>query len=371
VTLRVHVLIDSLTWGGAETLLADYASAAREAGIEVSVAYLNDRSQTAGRLRELGIDPVRVPIDSLLGRHDRRRVRDHVASVQPDLLHTHLGYADLLGGLAARSLGVPSVSTIHVMEWGGSLREWVKHRLMSLARRYCAARVITVSEAARRRYLEASWDRTDHVVTVHNGIRAGTEPGSGLRVRGELGIGERDIVLAMVTVLRPGKGHDLAALAVNSLRQKYPNLKLLVLGDGPGRAEIERQLEVAGDAVVMAGFRDDVLAVLDGVDILVHPTRIDAFPTALLDALAARVPIVATAVGGIPEIVTDGETGLLLNPPPTAGDLTDALGRLLDNSGLRRQLSERGLQVFDQKFTAERWIERLLPVYETALQTRS
>jgi len=336
--------------------------------VEVSVAYLNDRSQTAGRLRELGIEPIRVPIDSLLGHRDRRRVRDHIASVQPDLLHTHLGYADLLGGLAARSLGVPSVSTIHVMEWGGSLREWVKHRLMFSARRHCAARVITVSEAARRRYLEASRDRPEHVVTVHNGIRAATEPGSGLRLRSELGIDHEDIVLAMVTVLRPGKGHDLAALAVRALRERYPNLKLLVLGDGPGRTEIERQLGVAGDALVMAGFRDDVLAVLDGVDILVHPSRIDAFPTALLDALAARVPIVATAVGGIPEIVTDGETGLLLDPPPSAEDLTDALRRLLDDPGLRQRIGERGRQVFDESFTAARWIGRLLPVYESALR---
>jgi glycosyltransferase involved in cell wall biosynthesis len=311
-----------------------------------------------------------MPIKSLFGRRDRRLVRDHLASLQPDLLHTHLGYSDLLGGLAARSLGVPNVSTIHVMEWGGSPRGKAKERLMFLARRHCATKVITVSEAARRRYLETGWDRADHVVTVHNGIRARLEPGSGMRLRRELGIGERDIVLAMVTVLRPGKGHDIAARAVRALREEYPNLKLLVLGDGPNRAEIERQLEVAGDAVVMAGFRDDVLAVLDGVDVLVHPSRVDAFPTALLEALAAGIPVVATAVGGIPEIVADGETGLLLAAPPTVEDLTGALRRLLDDAGLRRRMGDRGLQVFNASFTVERWIERLLPVYESALRTR-
>jgi glycosyltransferase involved in cell wall biosynthesis len=311
-----------------------------------------------------------VPIKSLLGRRDRRRVRDHIASVQPDLLHTHLGYADLLGGLAARSLGVPSVSTIHVMEWGGSGRNRAKDRLMFLARRHCAAKVITVSEAARRRYLETGWDRPDHVVTVHNGIQVDTVPGSGLRLRRELGIGAEDIVLAMVAVLRPGKGHDIAALAVRALREEYPNLKLLVLGDGPDRAEIERELEVAGDTVVMAGFSDDVLDVLDGVDILVHPSRVDAFPTALLESLATGTPVVATAVGGIPEIVTDGETGLLLAPPPTVEGLTDALRRLLDDPGLRRRMGDRGLQVFNANFTVERWIERLLPVYESALRAR-
>jgi glycosyltransferase involved in cell wall biosynthesis len=311
-----------------------------------------------------------VPIKSLLGRRDRRRVRDHIASVGPDLLHTHLGYADLLGGLAARSLGVPSVSTIHVMSWGGPPRERAKERLMFLARRHCAAKVIAVSEAARSCYLQTGWERPEHVVAVHNGICAKTEPGSGLRLRRELGLGEADIVAAMVTVLRPGKGHETAALAVAALREEYPNLKLLVLGDGPDRAEIERQLEVAGDAVVMAGFRTDVLEVLDGVDLLVHPSRIDAFPTALLEALATRTPVIASAVGGIPEIITDGETGLLLGSAPTAEELTVALRRLLADPGLRRRMGDRGPGVFEASFTVERWIERLLPVYESALEAR-
>jgi len=308
-----------------------------------------------------------VPIKSLLGRSDRRRVRDHIASVGPDLLHTHLGYADLLGGLAARSLGVPSVSTIHVMSWGGSSRDRAKERLMFLARRHRAAKVIAVSEAARRCYLQTGWDRPEHVVAIHNGICAKTKPGVGLRLRAELGIGEGDLLAAMVAVLRPGKGHEIAALAVRALREEYPNLKLLVIGDGPNRAEIERQLEVAGDAVVMTGFRTDVLDLLDGADLLLHPSRIDAFPTALLEALATRTPVIASAVGGIPEIITDAETGLLLGAPPTVKELSQALRRLLGDPALRRAMGDRGLQVFNANFTAKRWIERLLPVYQSAL----
>jgi glycosyltransferase involved in cell wall biosynthesis len=241
---------------------------------------------------------------------------------------------------------------------------------MFLARRHCAGKVIAVSEAARQQYLQTGWDRPGHVVTVHNGIRAKVEHGRGLRLRRELGFGESDVVLAMVAVLRPGKGHEIAALAVRALREQYPDLRLLVLGDGPSRIEIERQLEVAGDAVVMVGFRDDVLDVLDGVDILVHPSRIDAFPTALLEALATRTPVIATAVGGIPEIVVDGETGLLLAAPPTVGGLIEALRRLLDDPDLRRRMGDRGRLAFEANFTVERWLERLMPVYESALRAR-
>ncbi len=308
----------------------------------------------------------------MLGRRDRQRVREHLASVRPDLLHTHLGYADFLGGLAARSLSIPSLSTIHVMEWGSSLRERSKDRLMFLVRRHCMAKVITVSNAARDAYLATGWDRPDHVTTVHNGIRApAPAPDGGRGLRRALGIASEDVVVAMVTVLRLGKGHDIAARAIAMLRDDFPNLKLLVLGDGPDRAEIERQLGVAGDAVVMAGFRDDVPAVLDWVDVLVHPSRIDAFPTALLDALASSTPVVATAVGGIPEIVADGETGLLLKPPPTEDELSGALRRLLESRDLRLRMAERGREVFEARFTADRWIERLVPVYDDALTGRA
>ena len=95
-----------------------------------------------------------------------------------------------------------------------------------------------------------------------------------------------------------------------------------------------------GDAVVLTGYRDDVMELLDATDVLVHPSRTEAFPTALLEAMAARVPVVATAVGGIPEIVADGRTGLLVDAPPDAGRFADAVLSLAADPDLRRRLGE-------------------------------
>ncbi len=172
----------------------------------------------------------------------------------------------------------------------------------------------------------------------------------------------------MVAVLRRGKGHDIAAAAIRSLLPRFPDLKLLVLGDGPERAQIEAELAPAGDAVVMAGFRDDVLAVLSEVDVLVHPSRFDAFPTALLEALATSTPVLAADVGGIPEIVTDGGQGLLIPAPPQAPDLTAALARLLEDPTTARRMGARGRERFLESFTAAAWVERLLPIYEAAIR---
>ena len=177
-------------------------------------------------------------------------------------------------------------------------------------------------------------------------------------------------MVAMVAVLRAGKCHDIAAAAVRALLPRFPDLRLLVLGDGPERAAIEAELAPAGEAVAMAGFRDDVLAVLGEVDVLVHPTRFDAFPTALLEALATSTPVVATAVGGVPEIVAEGEQGLLIPAPPRAEDLAAALGRVLTDREEARRMGERGRRTFEAEFTAARWLERLVPIYERAIARR-
>jgi glycosyltransferase involved in cell wall biosynthesis len=362
-------VIDTLTWGGAEMLLTDLAVAAGLANVDLTVAYLRevDGSPAAGPLRRAGIEPVLVPMTLLYDPRGFLRVRRHLARVRPDVVHTHLDYADLLGGPAARSLGIPSVATLHVMEWDTRGREGIRAAMTALARRRAARRLVAVSDAARDAYLARGWDRPDRVVTVPNGVARMAQPGAGPAIRAELGLGPDDVVAAMVTVLRPGKGHDVAAAALAALRPQHPRLRLLVLGDGPDRAAIERALAPLGDAAVMAGHRDDVMRVLDAVDVLVHPTRADAFPTALLEAMAAGVPIVATAIGGIPEIVEHGRTGLLVPAPPQPADVAAALGTLVGDPGQRAALAAAGRDRFAARFAVEPWARRLRAVYDDVL----
>lgn len=367
--LRVHALISTLTWGGAEMLLADFAAGAPSARIELSVGYLQeaDGSPAAARLRDRGIEPRLVPITGLLNPRDLMRVRRHLVDMQPDLLHTHLGNADLMGGLAARSLGIPVVSTIHVMEWGTGRRERAKARLMDLARRHCSAAVITVSDRARAALLDAGYGRGAKLVTVHNGVNADPKPGKGREVRAALGLGADDLVVTMVSVLRAGKGHEIAIEAFRALRGRHPNLRLLIVGDGPRRDHVHGLARALGGDAVLAGHRDDVIDVLDASDVLLHPSHADAFPTALLEAFAASVPVVATAVGGIPEIVTDGETGVLVAPPPQSEAVARALERVIDDQALRRRLGAAGRGRFEAEFSARRWAQRMREVYEVAV----
>lgn len=370
--LRVHTLIDSLNWGGAESLLADLAMSAPECGIELSVGYLQERngSPSAARLRAAGVEPQLVGVRRLLDLESLRRVRENVARARPDVVHAHLGAADFFGALATRRLGLPMVSTIHLMGGvnpGTQFRDRVKERLMARARRHGSARVIAVSDASRAAYIARGWDRPDHVVTVHNGIVPPQPRTSGADVRAQLGLAPDALVVTMVTVLRPGKGHEAVADAVARLLPRFPQLRLLVAGSGPSEAHVRELMAPLGDHALLLGHRSDVVELLGATDVLLHPTYMDAFPTALLEAGAMRLPVVATAVGGIPEIVVDGETGVLLPAPPQGAAVAEALGPLLADAGLRERLGAAARARFERQFTSTRWAQRLRELYDLVI----
>jgi glycosyltransferase involved in cell wall biosynthesis len=364
--LRAHLLIDSLTQGGAELLLADLAEQAGNHGLELSLGYLFAEDLVGPRLRSAGLTPRWVGTSSLADPRSLLLVRRQLAEVGPDVVHTHLQYSDLLGGVAARTLGIPSVSTLHVMDPRDTSRDRVRAHMTAFTRRRFHRRVVAVSDHIRAAYLATGADRPEHVSTVHNGISAQAEPGAGAAVRHELGLDLSAPVVAIVGVLRPGKGHELAVSAVEELRRELPGLRLLIVGEGPARDHVEQLAARLGPAAVLTGHRDDVMAVLDAADVLLHPSLADVFPTVLLQALAAGLPIVASEVGGIPEIVEDGRTGLLVPPPLTASVFAEPLGRVLRDADLRRVLAEQGRRRFEQEFTADRWAARLRSVYEQA-----
>jgi glycosyltransferase involved in cell wall biosynthesis len=370
--IRVHALIDTLGAGGAELLLPELARVAPDAGLELHVTALNvrDHSPAAARLRGHGVEPTIVPIKSILGPRDIWRVRDEIARVSADIVHTHLGNADFVGGLAARSLGVPLTSTIHADRWIAGRKLRLKLDLMARVRRHCAATVIAVSESSKRAYVAERWDRPEHVQVVHNGIGATPAPGQGAAVRRELGLDPDEQVITMMSTLRPEKGFDVAIEAVQRVRERFPRTRLLIAGRGPWQHGVAELAAAAPEAVLLTGHRDDVMAVLDASDVVLQPSRYDAFPTSILEAMAASAPIVATAVGGIPEMVEDGVSGTLVPAPPQADAIAAALTAMLESGEDRARMAAAARRRFEQRFTAEAWVDRLRAVYEGLLAGR-
>jgi glycosyltransferase involved in cell wall biosynthesis len=160
----------------------------------------------------------------------------------------------------------------------------------------------------------------------------------------------------------------VAVDAVRRLAPARPELRLLIAGSGPYEAGVRTLAASAPDNVVLAGHRGDVMEVLDASDVLIQPSRFDAFPTSLLEAMAASVPIVATGVGGILEILTS-ETGRLLPSPPAADTLAAAIAELAERPDERVRIARAARSRFSAEFSAESWARRLRAVYERMLST--
>lgn len=373
--VRVCHVIHDLGPGGAEQVLVELAAVASSAGLAMSVLSLMpaDSEHRTRELRRLGV-PVRSL--GLPGRWDPRALGGAVPvlrAARPDVVHTHLKHADLVGGLAAARLGVPQVSTLHLVEDAvrgvASRKRW----LAAIARQRLAARTIAVSDAVRDWYVDDFGADPARVVTIRNGVVAPPMLSAARRalLRSELGAAPTTVLAVMVGIMRPGKGHaDLVAAA--AMVPADLDLRVVLVGDGELRGEVETLLtRTAAPAgrFHLAGFRDDVPAVVAAADLVVQPSRFDALPTALISAAAAGRPVVATTAGGIPEIVSPA-TGLLVQPGDVHG-LASALTALAGDEHRRAEMGAAAKERFAAEFDARRWAARLRALYDDVLAERA
>jgi glycosyltransferase involved in cell wall biosynthesis len=315
-----------------------------ERGVDVRFLGLDDPSRAPDPFYEaLSVPSERVAaprdVDPRLAARVRRATRG------ADLVHTHLVHADAYGALGARVL----VSTKHNDDpfRAGAFR-YVER---ALARR--TSKIIAITQALARFQVERVGLPPEKVEVIHYGLDElpaawGANPPDDVPQ-------DAPLVLA-VCRLEPQKGIDVAIRAVREI----PNAHLVVLGEGPQRRELE---QLADDRVHLLGRVPDVAAWLRRADVLVHPVRWEGFGLAMLEAMLASLPVVATRVSSIPEIVVDGETGLLV-PPDDPPALASALMHVLEDA---RDYGERGRERAREKFSVARMTERTLAVYENAL----
>jgi glycosyltransferase involved in cell wall biosynthesis len=223
-------------------------------------------------------------------------------------------------------------------------------------------RVVTVSDALRERYLQQGGIDPAKVVTVYNGIEVERFRGGANRaaLRAEFNLPPESRVAVTVSVLRPGKGIDVLIRAIADVPDAY----FLIVGDGPLRAEWEDLARTVGVAerIRWAGYRRDVDAILPGCDLFVLPSLDDAFPTVLLEAMAAGLPAVATLVGGIPEIVTPDVTGVLV-PPGDPNSLATSIADLLADPARLTRMRRCAQLIAEQRFSTKAWLARLDQLY--------
>jgi glycosyltransferase involved in cell wall biosynthesis len=307
-----------------------------------------------------GVPAVAVPMPHPVSVPALVRLRRLMRERDVGLVHTHSSVDSWLATLAARSCSLPVVRSRHVSI---PLR-----RRRALIYRL-AHRVIT-SGTTVKQMIEAAGVRAQHVVAIPAGIdtRRFHRDVSGAGVRAEFGIG--GALVGLVANIRGSKGHQYLLEAAPRVLAERPDTRFLLVGDGVGFDDVRRRVAALGldDRVVMTGFRRDIPQVMAALDVLVLPSvRSEAAPQVIPQALAVGTPVIGTTIGGIPEIVRDGDTGRLV-PPADAAALAAAILAVLRDPAQARAMAQRGQALVQERFTFEATMEATTAVYEELLR---
>lgn len=286
---------------------------------------------------------------------------------RPVILHTSMFHANFSGRVLGWLAGVPIIITWrHSPSIGGALRELLNRWTVRLD-----DRIVATCELVRQIEIEHAQVPSDKVITIYNGIdmeRSAASPLAAARIRQAFNIPADALLLGSVGRMHRSKDFGNLLTAMVQVRKRIPAVWLLLVGDGELRGELESRAQTLGlsSVVTFTGIRDDVPDILAALDIFVLPSRWEGLPLVVLEAMAAGLPVVATAVGGTPEVVVDGVTGLLV-PPRDPAALAQAITRLLRNPDLRRKMGRAGRERVTEHFSVEQMVRKTESLYEQLL----
>ncbi len=354
--LRIVQYITPSQIGGAEIHVTALADRLRARGHEVTVVCPRGRPLVA-ELVARGM-PVLTPrtfgkLDPVMLVRLIRWLRRNRAQV----IHTHLSTASLLGSTAARIAGIPAVATVH-----------------GLNTRTCfnwAHAIIAVSNAVKQ-HLAAQGMPADRITVVHNGVdlRTMSRADESASVKQRWGLPRGAPVLITVGRLTREKGHRdlLGALSRLAQDSRWREVRLLVVGAGALASALKRETRQLGlgERVIFVGFQRDILPFLQAADIFVLPSIQEGLSLSALEAMALGRPVVACRVGGTPEVVVDGQTGLLVSPGRPE-ELAGALERLLADPEQARAMGAAGRRRVREAFDFEQMVTKIEEVYRSLI----
>jgi glycosyltransferase involved in cell wall biosynthesis len=311
-------------------------------------------ARSAALAKELGVPVFHQEMRSSYSPPGIARIARLLRRERVDIIHTHSSRDAWLAGAAGRITGTPVVRTRHLWTPIGG----------PFVYKHLADRVLTVSGEVGR-YLVSRGVPEERVIPIPTGVNLERfDPGRTdlADIRAEFGIPADAFLLGMVAVLRKGKGHRFVIQAVKELLPEFPRLRLIIAGDGPQWDNLNRlvdELELRG-RVILAGARQDIPDLLKALDLFVLPSRWEALGTALLEAQAMGVPVLASDVGGIPEAVGDG--GRLM-PPHDGPAVTAGIRELLQRPQELQTMGRRGRRRVRERFDQRGMVHAIEQVY--------
>lgn len=359
----VCVLVKGLGIGGAEKLISEAARHWDRDAFDYRVAYLLPwKDQLVPDLASLDVPVVCLGTPRGMTPMNFPRLRRLMTRWQVDLVHAHLPWAGVLARLCSGAR--PVVYTEHNLVW-------TYRPLTRLANRasYARNRAVTAVSGAVADSL-VSYPGPDPVV-VPNGVTASAPPDARPRVRHELGLADDERLVVHVGNIRPGKGHADLVEAAAILTVQHPEVRIVSIGGEKYPGDLDKlRVRVAEkgleDRMLFLGRRSDALSFIAAADVYVNPAEFEGLPVTILEAMAMGRPVVATAVGGVSDVVEDGVTGLLVLPhsPPA---LASAVGGLVEDAARAEELGAQGARIVASQYGLAPMVQAFEHIYRRLL----
>ncbi len=368
--IRLAYVINNLNIGGAEKLLLTTTKRLDKKKYHITVCSMLQGGDLISEFESHGI---RVYCLNMRSNKDIRgffKLYRLFKTKSIDIVHTHLIEADVYGRFAAICAGVPVIlSTDHGVDGWRLKRRRLKTRLRLFLNRIAANHsqgIIAVSTAVRNHLVNAEKIDSARVYLIRNGIELPKKNHFSTPMNGRLAR------IGCVARLSPEKGVDHLLRAFALAQQENPDLELQIAGDGPQRPALEQlvcKLNLASK-VFFHGWIPDVRAFLNQIDFFVLPSLQEGLPLALLEAMAEHKPVVATRVGGVPEVIEDGISGILVEPADVTA-LSQGILALAKNPALRQAMAKMAYEKMAQRFDIDSSIQELQRLYESLLQAKN
>lgn len=294
-----------------------------------------------------------------------------------DIVHTHTSKAGVLGRIAAKLAHVPIIfhtphgSIFHPIYYG-SITIFLLSRIENFVASF-TDKIIVISENEKGDLIEHKIAAADKYITIPGAVK----PDDFLKAydsalkREELRIPDNVILIGNVARLVPEKGHLFCLEAFKMVADRFPTVKLLIVGDGILKSDIEAKINELdlNDKVIMIGRRDDIAEIFASLDISLHTSMWEGTPIAIIEAMLMGKAIIATKVGGIPELIEDGITGMLISPYDKKA-LANAIITLINDKALARKFGEATRQCAKEKFTLKTMIKKTTGLYNSFIESK-
>jgi glycosyltransferase involved in cell wall biosynthesis len=377
--VRVLHVVGESRYGGAARIILRLGQIAEAEGWHVDVLTTDPIFQQAVRQFGLGLvdlDVIRREIRPIWDLGGLVRLRRFLRRESYQVVHTHTSKAGFVGRLAARLAGVPVIiHTAHGFAFHESSPAPPRifySALERIASRWCD-RIVTVSEFHRTWAIELGMSDPQRIVAIPNGIAdiARTRRASLADVRHEMGAGPDDLVILSMARLAPDKGLEYLIEAASILPRVGRRMQFVIAGDGPHRDHLEYLASARGvsDRVKFLGFREDVGDLLAATDLIVLPSLREGLSIALLEAMAAARPIIATSIGSQREVAAHAEMARLV-PPSDALALSQAILHLAADPALMNRLAANARAVYESRYTEARMLHAYRQLYLDLLRSK-